>query len=345
MNVLSKDQPRIERERPGALDALATLLTSLNGEGYVRAVPTIAGSLFFEDAHLPDVREAIAAFFDAYMAATSAPLTWVMREEAPSGEEKVAFSEAESLRATLEKADGDDILSLLYTGGEVARDASPWNFEVVGVPAWKARMGDWGLSGVRFSVPQAFFDQIRDAFVDLFAAGAERVRAIHGYAGHSLNLSPLRYLENQSLEAFVAPRMLGFDAGNLTAGAVKAHLGIKTVGWLTAISTSLLEKVGGEQELRSLLTSSVFNLTDYGAGVVVQAGDKPDVCAVDCPLPAAMVLVNEALRSIRTDEVRLHYASANGDARLIGESARDWLARLDVPLDQVRLYRDQLLMG
>lgn len=73
------------------------------------------------------------------------------------------------------------------------------------------------------------------------------------------------------------------------AGTANAHLGIKTVGWLTAINREYLEKVGGESTVRSELPMDWFRLLDYDDGIVIQAGPQPEAAPTNAPLPARMV--------------------------------------------------------
>lgn len=343
MTELPFDPLELMRNNPGALNLPGGLLTKGGPQPYVGCVPAIAGTLFFADAHLPAVRDAICACFDAYQLAVKPELTWLFREDPPEGPSQQSVAKAGSLKAMLARMDEEDGLSFLYTSGKETDDAGPWEFQVIGLPAWRAKMGDWGLCGLRFTVPLLFVEEQPEAFRDLFVDFASRLRAAHGYAGHSLVLSALRFSENQAFEAFLTSKLRGFDAGRLVAGAANAHLGIKTVGWLTAINQAHLEKIGGESTLRSELPRDWFGLFDYGEGIVIQAGPEPEAAPADGPLPARLVLPNMLLQAIRTPTVGLHYAAANSEPRLIGWAAEQWLRRFDVAPEQLLNYKAQLL--
>lgn len=56
-----------------------------------------------------------------------------------------------------------------------------------------------------------------------------------------------------------------------------------------------------------------------------------------------MVLPDMLLQPIRTPRVRLHYASAESEPRLIGKSAARWLTRFDIPAEQLLAFKAQLL--
>lgn len=331
------------RTTPEAINVPGGLFSKQGPQNYVGAVPAIAGTLFFTDAHLPAVREAINECFEAYQEMVHPALTWLLREDPPDGPSKTPVAKAKRLASMLARLDEDDAVSFHYTSGKQAYDAGPWEFQVIGLPAWRAKMGDWGLCGMRFSVPLLLVEGEPDWFRELFVGCARRLRASHGYAGHSLNLSALRYDDNQAFEAYLAPKLKGFDAGNLMAGAANAHLGIKTVSWLTAISDEYLEKIGGESTVRSKLPTDWFSLFDYDAGMVIQAGPHPEAAPADQPLPACLVLPNMLLQSVRTPHVQLHYASAEGEPRLIAWLADEWLKRFDVPSEQLMTYKARLL--
>ena len=337
------DPLALMRATPDALNVPGGMLTKQGPQKYVGAVPAIAGTLFFNDAHLPEVRKAICDCFDTYLITATPQLTWLLREDPPEGPDRMAFEKAKPLKAMLAKMDEDDFVSFWYTSGKAVHDAGPWEFQVIGIPAWRAKMGGWGLCGLRFSVPLLFVEEYPEAFQELFVTCANYLRAEHGYAGHALVLSALRYDENQAFEAFLTSKMRGFDAGGLVSGAVNAHLGIKTVSWLTAINRDYLEKVGGESTLRSELPMDWFRLLEYENGVVIQAGLQPEAAPADAPLPARMVLPDMLLQPVRTPQVRLHYASAESEPRLIGKAAERWLTRFDVPRDQLLAVKAQLL--
>lgn len=343
MTDLPIDPLELMRGAPEKLNVPGGLLTKRGPQNYVGAVPAIAGTLFFADAHLPEVRAAIVECFDKYQETVDPPLTWLFREEPPEGPSKMAVEKAKPLKTMLAKMSPDDAVSFHYTSGKLAHDAGPWEFQVVGLPAWRAAMGGWGLCGLRFSVPLLFVEEHPDEFRDLFVTFAQRLRAVHGYAGHSLVLSALRYDENQAFEAFLAQTLLGFDAGNLVAGAANAHLGIKTVSWLTAINQEYLEKIGGMEALWSELPLDWFRLINYGEGLVIQAGPQPDAAPVDDPVPARLVLPDMLLRPLRAPTVRMHYASAESEPRLIGAAAERWLTRFDVPPARLLDYKAKLL--
>lgn len=85
MTDLPLDPIRLMREHPEQMRIQGGLLTKQGPQDYVGSVPAITGTLFFKDAHLSEVREAICVCFDEYEAIAGHYLTWLWREEPPEG--------------------------------------------------------------------------------------------------------------------------------------------------------------------------------------------------------------------------------------------------------------------
>lgn len=315
-------------------------------EDYTGAVIAIRATLYFNGGWLPEVREAVCQCFDQYQAIATDHLTWLWREEPPEGPDKFAYRDAPSMRTMVAKLRPNDLLSFGYTGGEKPHDASPWLFHVLGQRAWKANMGR-KLGALEFSVPLLFHEEHPTVLPRLFLDFAERLKA-HGHAGYALNLSMVREDENQPMEAFMAENIPGLDAGDnlllalANDGDIARH--IKTVSWLTAIDQDMLQQVGGLPALQAKLPADAFAFYDYGHGVAIQAGPYPSAAGADGDLkPPLYVLPNMALQKIRCTSVGdLHGGSHDGEPRLTGWSADQWLKRFDVPEEELSLYLAKL---
>lgn len=331
------------REHPEKMRIPGGLLTKQGPQDYVGSVPAIGGTLFFRDAHLPDVREAICACFDEYEAVARGHITWLWRAEPPEGPDKFPYVKAPQMRTMMRRMDEDDLVSFIYTSGEKPHDAGEWEVQVYGIRGWKAKMGNWGLCALRFSVPLLYVEENGTAFQAMFLSFAKRLKAVHGYGGYSLVLSAVRAIDNQPFEALLSDKFSGFDVGDLIGGAAHAHEGIKTVSWLTAVNYEMVEKVGGLSAIRSELPMDWFALYDYGAGLVIQAGPAPEAAPTDRPRPARLVLPNRLLQPVRAPKVGLHFASKDGEPRLTGWGAEQWLKRFDIDDGDLMAYKAQLL--
>jgi hypothetical protein len=314
-------------------------------ESYVGVTVAIAGVLFFEGAHLPEVREAVCKCFDEFQAAAKDQLKWLWREEPPEGPAKLDYAKAPALRDMVKRMQPDDLLSFLYHSGDKSEDAGEWNFFVSGRRAWQAKMRSRGPSSLRFSVPLVYVLNSPAAFQQLFVSFADKLKAMHGYGGYSLMLSEARRHENEAFEAWLVPQANGLDAGHPVLLSRYLVDKIKTVSWLTAISNDMLAKVGGVQTLYSELPRDWFACYPYSNGLVIQAGPTPNAAGVQVdPKPAAYVLPNMLFKELRADAITsLHTASVSGEPKLTGAAAKDWIQRFDVPESELMAYRRKLL--
>lgn len=343
MSDLPFDPIQLMREHPEKMRVPGGLLTKQGPQDYVGSVPAVTGTLFFNDAHLPDVREAICACFDEYETIAKEHLTWLWRAEPPEGPDKFAYTEAPSMRQMMTRMDDDDLVAFTYISGKQPHDAGDWEFDVFGRRGWEAKMIVRGTSALRFSMPLLYVEENPTAFQAMFVSFARRLKAVHGYGGHGLVLSAVRLNDNQPFEAFLSDKLAGLDVGHPVAGASHAHEGIKTVSWLTAVNYEMVKRIGTLTTIRSELPMDWFALYDYGAGLVVQAGPTPEAAPTDLPKPARLVLPNMLFKELRAPKVRLHYASKNGEPRIIGWGAEQWLKRFDIDDGDLMTYKAKLL--
>jgi hypothetical protein len=318
-------------------------------QDYIGAALAVRGTLYFHGSHTADVREAICACFDDYENVARMHLTWLWREEPPEGPDKFAYTNAKPLREMMKRLDENDHVGFAYTGGKKAHEASPWLFYVSGLRGWEAKLGWKGLDSLEFSLPHSIVKEHPILFQQLFVGFARRLKIEHGHGGFSFNLSPVRWEENESTEAFMVSKMAGLDAGTSTLVARHGKTGIadhiKTVGWLTAINKKMVDAVGGMPTIRSELPEDWFAKYDYGSGIIIQAGPEPEIALVELDAkPAVYVLPNMAFRKIRVPQINsLHYNSKEGEPRLSGAAGERWLTRFDVSEDELLAYKAKLL--
>lgn len=343
MTDLPFDPIQLMREHPEKMRFPGGLLTKKGPQDYVGSVPAVTGTLFFNDAHLPEIREAICACFDEYETIAKQYMTWLWRSEPPEGPDKFTYAKAPSMRSMMKRLDEDHMVSFCYTSGIQAHDAGDWEFKVFGRPGWEAKMIVRGTSALRFSLPLLYVEDHPTAFQEMFVSFAKRLKAIHGYGGHGLVLSAVRLGDNQPFEAYLSDQLAGMDVGHPVSGSSHSHEGIKTVSWLTAVNYDMVEKVGGLMRIRSELPMTWFALYDYGSGLVIQAGPTPEAAPTDQPKPARLVLPNMLFREVRSPQINVHYSSKDGEPRIIGWAADQWLKRFDVDESELLAYKAKLL--
>jgi hypothetical protein len=350
MNKLALDAFMIDWMKTHENTVLPGAMLMKHGpKDYIGAALAVRGTLYFRGSYTANVREAICRCFDEFEAVAKEHLTWLWREEPPEGPDKFAYPKAKPLREMMKHLEEDDHVGFAYIGGKKAHDASAWLFYVSGLRGWEAKLGWKGLDSLEFSIPRTFVETRPALFQQLFVDFARRLKAEHGHAGFAFNLSAVRWEENESTEAVMVSKMAGLDAGTSTLVARHGKTGIadhiKTIGWLIAINTDMVEAVGGMPALRSELPQDWFAKYDYGNGIVIQAGPEPEIAPVELDAkPAIYVLPNMLLRKIRVSEIdSLHYYPKDGEPRLAGAAAERWLTRFDVPDSELLAYKAKLL--
>ena len=111
--------------------------------------------------------------------------------------------------------------------------------------------------------------------------------------------------------------------------------GIKSINWLTAVSTRLLERVGGADAVARAAGHEIV-VHPYSNGAVFQAGDKPQIGnSYQGLIPPAYVALGKALKPLRAAyKDTLLYAPAYYGPVPEGQSpnkvfTQRWLARFD----------------
>lgn len=332
------------RENADKLFIPGAMLMRYGPQDYVGAVLVARGTLFFNGAHTPAVREAICQCLDQYEAIAKEQLKWLWREEPREGPPKIAYAKAKPMREMMKRMHENDHVSFAYVSGEKPEDASEWLFDVSGDRAWQAKLG-WGPDALEFSLPMLYVEEHPTTFQRLFTAFARLLKVEHGFGGYAFNLSPVRKEANEPTEAAFAAKANGIDVGNNLILGDRVAKGIKTVGWLTAINQTMLQKLGGITTLYSELPHDWFALYDYGNGVVIQAGPKPDGAVVEVdPKPATYALPNHLFKELRVPEIKsLHHGSKDGEPRIVGAAAEDWLKRFDIEDNELLAYKRKLL--
>lgn len=333
------------QQHPEKLLLPGAMLMKDGPSDYVGAAFAFTGTLFFDGAHEKDVRGQICDCFEEYVAIAGDRLTWLWREEPPSGPDVQPYANAKPMRKLAADMQEDDLFSFCYTGGVKKQDASPYMFQVSGERGWKARKKSRKpLSALVFSLPILPVEKNPLVLLSLFYSFAKRLKPVHGFAGHSLVMSPSRVDENEPTQAFMAEKMKGLDVGDSVFMSSRLRGGFKTVSWLTALNTELLSKVGTIDDLRQELPPSWYAFYDYGGGLIIQAGARPDIGPVELGLPPAYVLVNHALKAARIPAFEtFHGMSHDGEPRIMGAAADAWLRRLDVAPDELLSHKARLL--
>ncbi|OTP99117.1 hypothetical protein B5S43_08895, partial [Gilliamella apicola] len=156
------------------------------------------------------------------------------------------------------------------------------------------------------------------------------LQPMHGFFGLGIQHSH-EYYDYQYLEYELAHQFLGLDISN---DEDDEHLreGFKCINWLTILSDQLItDKLGSLEALKERNSDNEIRFYPYAGGVVVRAGEVPELGDVARnPYPKHYVNVNALLKPARAPEIAsLGFGSINGEIRFNNRTSKEWQCRFD----------------
>ncbi|MFJ2318655.1 type VI immunity family protein [Pseudomonas sp. NPDC087817] len=157
-----------------------------------------------------------------------------------------------------------------------------------------------------------------------------QVEAEHGYGGLSTAL-PFDYDVYMPIEYELAQKYTGLDVDSMPHSLASELIDhIKGVNWQTIVGNSFIANLGGEPALRQKLSSrSDIDFVNYDNGLIIQAGEYPQLGAEGRDDLDAYIAVNKILKPLRIPEPdQIHHYSPHGIC-FEEESTKQWYARFD----------------
>jgi hypothetical protein len=188
------------------------------------------------------------------------------------------------------------------------------------------------LSYVRFYLPiEELQGNVTELETSFLIRLCDLLRPIHGYFGLGLQ-NCYEHEDYQHMEYELAEEFRAVDVGH-PLGRKELRAGFKTVNWYTILDQQLVDKLGGADAIRTQLPDERIALMPYSHGIVIRAGDWPELGWVKKnPYPELYVKVNQALQPVRAPELQsLHYGSIAGEIRFNPRTSNEWLRRFDNP--------------
>lgn len=168
----------------------------------------------------------------------------------------------------------------------------------------------------------------KDGLADEALAAARRLQPLQGYAGYALapQVDPELCQRNCEIEFALAQQLEGVEipTGWFTVNAKPDSL--CSVQWITIVADSILSQIGGRAALRDL--PSDVRVHDYGAGVLIQAGDAPS--AGDVNKGETIPLYRAVARKLAPTRVRNPLPLNIEEPRSLSrEETAKWVRRLE----------------
>ena len=169
-----------------------------------------------------------------------------------------------------------------------------------------------------------------EQLIDLNQQISEILQPMHGFFGLGIQHSH-EYYDYQYLEYELAHQFLGLDISNDEADE-HFREGFKCINWLTILSDQLItDKLGSLEALKERNNDNEIRFYPYAGGVVVRAGEVPELGDVARnPYPKHYVNVNALLKPARAPELgSLGFGSIDGEIRFNDQTSKEWQSRFD----------------
>ena len=262
------------------------------------AVVGLLATLYVPKPHESVKRQAVAACIEDYLHVAGSHLHWVrVDERAPRRMGEEEFPTIPSLAASYAEHQPFEFAA---SGAEHPSEASHY-----GIRTWLGGRRSYEHIGyLSAMLPLAFVAEQRPGFFQRLLQGwCERVVPLHGYAGLAL----VRSIDNaraRRAEPLLYPlirRFPGLEVDMPVEHTLHLQDGIKGVNWLTVLSNTFLERLGGREALRACLEDA-FPFLEYTGGAIIQAGPHPQLGDLEQGnVPAHYRTLYHLLRPIQAD--------------------------------------------
>ncbi|MEM8111713.1 DUF3396 domain-containing protein, partial [Morganella morganii subsp. sibonii] len=168
----------------------------------------------------------------------------------------------------------------------------------------------------------------KQEFQDWLQFLCQELEPDHGDCGYTL-VMPRDYYLFMPQECELAQRYPAMVV-NSTVHMHKTNYrnSIRSVQWLTFLADRYIERLGGETHVRKILSADPeITLTRYPGGLIIRAGDYPDLTP-GTP-PESYYRINELIRPIRYVRQEGHSLHFLGEGHFTGETTRQWYERYD----------------
>ncbi|QXH45348.1 DUF3396 domain-containing protein [Pseudomonas xanthosomatis] len=279
-------------------------------------------TLYFRNGYIPEVIERIAGCFKRFSEEFKGSLRGMYFKRYKKYTRKSLES---ALSAITEKPSR---FALHLSSASSAYDVGVYSLAVLNT---REERGDSLRSYIKMTVPWEELGTLDG--VERFQAWvlylSEQMDAEHGYGGLS-TLLPFDFDRYMPVEYELSQKYPGLEVDTLAMAFSLNLIGsIKGVNWFTVLGKTLLERLGGPDSVRRKLSSQGgIHCFEYGGGLIVRAGDLPELGSVT-EMPKLYVAANSILKPLRaSDPYALQSYSEYGNGYDEERSLR-WYARFD----------------
>lgn len=230
-------------------------------------------TLYLENPHEKKVRLAVGQCIEEYLTLVKPHLKRFGGEK--MGIKRFGRDTLPSLNEQIEPMGEYDFFELIMTGSEKDAEVSSYNLKTLlnGKRSYKE------IGYISATFPLEFLEQQPSGFFQHFVHDwSKRLSPYHGYAGLGL-IRSVGNADARRAEPLIYPllrRFPGLEIDKPNFHSIYCVEGIKGINWLTILSDTFLQKLGGKETLRVQLGNE-FLFYDYSGGTIIQSGDFPQI--------------------------------------------------------------------
>ena len=223
-----------------------------------------------------------------------------------------------------------DVLNFYWSNVDNLEFVPEYFIETFSEPEWYEKVHQ-EISYVQLYLPISELKEFGvEQLITLNQQISEILQPMHGFFGLGIQHSH-EYYDYQYLEYELAHQFLGLDISNVESD-LRFRGGFKCINWLTILSDQLItDKLGSLEALKERNSDNEIRFYPYAGGVVVRAGEVPELGDVASnPYPKHYVNVNALLKPARAPELgSLGFGSINGEIRFNDRTSKEWQSRFD----------------
>ncbi|MBI0095137.1 MULTISPECIES: type VI immunity family protein [Gilliamella] len=223
-----------------------------------------------------------------------------------------------------------DVLNFYWSNVDNLEFVPEYLIKTFSEPEWYEKLHQ-EISYVQLYLPISELKEFGvEQLIDLNQKISEILQPMHGFFGLGIQHSH-EYYDYQYLEYELAHQFLGLDISNVESD-LRFRSGFKCINWLTILSDQFIaDKLGSLEALKERNSDNEIRFYPYAGGVVVRAGEVPELGDVARnPYPKHYVNVNALLKPARAPEIAsLGFGSINGEIRFNNRTSKEWQCRFD----------------
>ena len=281
---------------------METVLSELGSHVTEQIAPCLTLALFTNEPSREN-RLGLVAVFDDYVKRWGKNLQWFAEDETNRFRKFDASAKSYPRRAAKRwEIQPDLVIRWVAYSGEDRLAAGFWRFHgTARAPnAWPEALG---FASVSWDV-RKFHDRYGKV-VETVQRWADSISVHYGYSGLSFNVSQGSIQQRHGWEAKrLAMRFQGFELEDASTTSLCCMTELKGVNWLTIVSHSMLEPLGGLSAIREKCSQEI-RIHPMRGGVIIQAGPEPQVG--DANRGETLPLYREVARVLKPIRARSHW--------------------------------------